>query len=160
MPLVWIGCAVAIVWAALNAQRSDRATRIGELALAVLYLLAGALVNAVYLWEGEDYADFAEHSPWAFVRETWSDLVVPHAGLFIGLLIAFEVLVGTLALLGRERAQIAMVLAMGFHVALVAFGWGFAVWSVPMLAAMALLLRAERLHEREQREVRRHMAYL
>ena len=48
-------------------------------------------------------------------------------------------------MLGRgRRTQLGYVAAIAFHVALLSFGWGFYVWSVPMIGAFSLLLRAER----------------
>jgi hypothetical protein len=45
---------------------------------------------------------------------------------------------------GGKRTQVALVAAIGFHVALLSFGWGFFLWSIPMIGALGLLLRAER----------------
>ncbi len=112
------------------------------MAVAALFVLAGALVNAAYLMRGDDYATFAGGSSIAFVRDTWASLVVPHHHLFIGLLVAFEATVGVLVLLGPRARQVGLVAAMVFHVLLVSFGWGFALWSAPMVVALALLLRA------------------
>ena len=79
-----------------------------------------------------------------FVRETWRSLVVPNHGLFISLLIVFETAVGLLVLSGGKRTQLGLAAAIAFHIALLAFGWGFYLWSMPMIGALVLLLRAER----------------
>jgi hypothetical protein len=47
---------------------------------------------------------------------------------------------------GRSR-RVALVLIAAFHVALLAFSWWYALWSVPMVVAMVLLLRAERTED-------------
>lgn len=157
MPVIWVACAVVIIGAAVRARDSAWATRVGELGVAVLYLVAGALVNAVYLAEGEDYADFAERSYLPFVRDTWASLVVPHHDFFIGLLIAFELVVGLLALAGGRYAQFGLAAAAAFHVALLSFGWWFYAWSLPILAALVLLLRAERHDDAETATAARHV---
>jgi hypothetical protein len=144
LPIIWATCAVVIVTAAIRAGRSRRAARTGRLAVAVLFLGAGALVNATFLATGDDYADFADGAYLAFVRDTWRDLVVPSHYLFISLLVAFEAAVGLLVLAGGKRTQLGYVAAIAFHVVLLSFGWGFYLWSIPMIWALSVLLRAER----------------
>jgi hypothetical protein len=141
--VAWLVLGVIIVVAAARAEHSARARRVGRMAFAALYIGAGALVNAYYLLSGSDYADFADTAHFAFVRDTWASLVVPHHTLFIGLLVAFELTVGLLALSGGRRVQVALAAAMAMHIALPVFGWIFTVWSLVMLPAFALLLRAE-----------------
>lgn len=142
LPVLWVALGVTIVVSAVRARRSAAALRTGALAVAALYLVAGALVNAYYLARGDDYEAFADGSYLAFVTDTWRSLVVPNHHVFIGLLIAFEAAVAVLVLLGGRRATWGYVAAIGFHVALLSFGWGFYLWSVPMTAALVLLLRA------------------
>jgi uncharacterized membrane protein YphA (DoxX/SURF4 family) len=144
LQIIWVLCAAVIIIAALRAQHSKRATRTGRLAVAVLYLAAGALVNAVFVASGEDYADFANSAYIPFVRDTWRSLVVPNHDLFISLLILFEAIVGLLVLSGGKRTRVGLAAAIAFHVALLSFGWGFYLWSIPMIGALSLLLRAER----------------
>jgi hypothetical protein len=66
------------------------------------------------------------------------------SGLFIGLLVAFEAVVGVLILSGGRRTKLGLVGAIGFHAALWLFGWGVTIYSALMIAALVLLLRAER----------------
>jgi hypothetical protein len=141
--ILWVGCAVAIVTAAVRSRHDVGALRFGRRSVAVLYLGAGAAVNAFFLLRGDDYAKFADGAYVRFVRDTWRDVVVPHHHLWIALLIAFELAVGALALLGGRRTQLGYVAAVAFHVALVSFGWGFYLWSVPMVWALSVLLRGE-----------------
>lgn len=142
-PVAWLVLGMIIVGAAARSGHSARARRVGRMAFAALYIGAGALVNAYYLLSGSDYADFADTAHFAFVHDTWRSLVVPHHTLFIGLLVAFELIVGLLALSGERRVQVALAAAMAMHIALPVFGWIFTVWSLVMLPAFALLLRAE-----------------
>ena len=144
LQLIWVGCAVVIISAALKAHRSERAARAGRIGVAVLFLAAGALVNAVFLVTGNDYAKFADGSYIPFVRDTWRSLVVPNHYIFISLLVGFEAAVGVLVLSAGKRAQLGLASAIAFHVALLSFGWGFYLWSVPMIGALSLLLGAER----------------
>jgi hypothetical protein len=144
VPVLWVSFGVVVVAAAVRARRSVRALQVGLVAVAGLFVLAGALVNAAYLMRGDDYATFASGSTIGFVRDTWASLVVPHHHLFIGLLVAFEATVGVLVLLGPRAREVGLVAAIVFHVLLVSFGWGFALWSAPLVVALGLLLRASR----------------
>jgi len=102
--------------------------------LAALYIGAGPGVNAFFLLRGDDYANLARGSYIPYVRDTLASLVVPNHDFFISALVAFELAVGVLALLGGRRTQIAYVAAIAFHVALLSFGWGFYVWHQRPLA--------------------------
>ena len=142
--IAWPILGVTTVVAGVLAHRHPRAVLVGRWALGLLFVLAGALVNLVYVLGDTDYAGFADGSFIPFVRDTWESVVVPNQAFWIGLLVAFEAVVGVLVVLGGRRTQLAMVLMMGFHVALLSFGWFFWAWSIPMLLGIGLLLRAER----------------
>lgn len=141
---LWVGCAGIIVAAAIWSRRDAAAVRVGRVGVAALYIGAGAAVNGFFLARGDDYADFADGSYIPFVRDTWQSLVVPNHDVWISLLIALEGSVGLLAISGGRRTQVAYAAAIAFHVALLSFGWGFYLWSIPMIAALTTLLRAER----------------
>ena len=142
--VLWIGCAGMVITAALRCRRHPEAIRLGRMAVAVLYLVAGAAVNGLFLARGDDYAKFADGSYSSFVRHTWRSVVVPHHEVWIGLLIIFEVAVGLLALSGGKGTEVAYAAAIVFHLALLPFGWGFCLWSVPMTAALIALWHGER----------------
>lgn len=147
MPVVWSVLGLVILVAAIRSARSPEALRVGRWAVGALFIGAGAGVNAWYLARGDDYGGFADGSQFAFVRETWRSVVAPDQVFFISLLIAFELAVGALVLAGDRRSELGLAAAIGFHVALMSFGWAFALWSVPMLFALALLLRAQRMED-------------
>jgi hypothetical protein len=98
----------------------------------------------VNLTLGGDYAGFADQAHFGWVTTAWRAVVAPNQLLFIGLLVAFEAVVGVLILSGGRRTQLGLVGAIGFHAALWLFGWGVAIYSALMVAALVLLLRAER----------------
>jgi hypothetical protein len=142
--VIWVTCAAVVVSAAVRSRRHPSSLRTGRLGVGGLYLVGGAAVNTFFVIRGDDYATFASGSSIAFVRHTWRTLVVPNHHGWIAVLVAFELAVGVLAVLGGRRTQLAYVAAIAFHVALLAFGWGFFLWSVPMLVALGTLLRGER----------------
>jgi uncharacterized membrane protein len=142
--ILWLVLGSATLVAALRAGSSRRALYVGRGALGALFIGAGALVNTIYLASGADYSDFADAAHIAFVRDTWHSLVAPNQMVFISLLIVFEATVGALILSGGRRSQVGLLGAIGMHVGLLVFGWVLSVWSIVMLVALVLLLRAER----------------
>jgi hypothetical protein len=142
--VAWVVLGIVVVVGAAFAHRSRVAHDLAIAALAALFLPAGAAVHAFYLASGVSYSGFADWSWSSFVTETWESLVVPNDWFFIGLLIVFEATVGLLVLWPGRPRRIGLWLIAAFHVALLSFGWVYLVWVVPMLAAIALLLRSER----------------
>ena len=143
--IMWLVLGGVAFVAALRAARSVRAMLVGRWALGILMIVFGAAVNAIYLVvEAAYYEDFADPSPFAFVRDTWESLVVPNLSFFITLLIVFEAIVGALVLSGGRRTQVGLVALMAFHVGQLAFGGVMWVWAPLMLVTFWLLLRAER----------------
>ena len=140
----WLVLGGVTLVAAIMGQRSRRAFTVGIWALALLELVAGALVNLVFLLQGDDFATFAQDSSFAFVRSTWADVVVPHRWAFIGALVVFEAVMGVLVLYGGRGRRAALWLLIAFHVALLAFSWWYLLWSVPMVLALLLLLEADK----------------
>ena len=59
LPIAWLVLGIATFVAAVRAARRTRALRMGCLAVGLLYL-GGALVNSVFLADGENYAGFAK----------------------------------------------------------------------------------------------------
>ena len=144
LPVCWLSLGVVVVGCSVGAGRSRRAAGLGIAAVAALWVLAGAGANLLFLVRGEDFSGFADQASTSFVRDTWESLVVPHHAVFIGLLIVFEAGAGAAVLVAGRVRQVALVLLMAFNVALLSFGWGYLMWSVPLVAALELLRRADR----------------
>jgi len=142
--ILWFACAASTIVAAVLAGRSPAARYLGRAAVAVLFLVGGALVHIVNLASGGDYAGFADPALFTWVTHAWRGVVAPHAVLFIGMLVLFEAAVGVLALCGGRRTQLGYLGIIVFYLALWLFGWMETVWCVAMLVPMLLLLRAER----------------
>jgi hypothetical protein len=140
---IWVLLGGAIVGYGLCARRNATALSRGCYAVAVLWVLAGALVNATILVFGGSYSGFADGAYVDFVHDTWESLVVPHQTLFVGLLVAFEALAGGIVLVPGLPRRVGLIALIGFNVALVSFGWGFYLWSLPVGTGLVLLLREE-----------------
>lgn len=150
--IMWLVLGGTAFVAALRAGRSQRARYVGRWALGILFIAFGAVVNAIYLATApEYYDDFAEPSPFGFVRDRWESLVLPDLTFFISLLIVAEVVAGALVLSGGKWTQAGLVALIGFHVGQLAFGGVMWIWAPLMLVTFVLLLRAERLSELRHR---------
>ena len=142
--LLWIVCGVATLVAGVMATRGERWRYLGRVAVGVLFLVGGATFNFITLVFGEGYEEFADDAHFGWVTEAWGSIVTPNQGLFIGLLIAFEAIVGLLILSGGRRTQLGYAAVIAFYSALWLFGWFTTVWAALMIPVMILLLRAER----------------
>ena len=141
--IFWVVCVATAIVASMLAIWRPRARYVGRVAVGTLMLLGGAVFNAVNLALG-DYAGFADQAHFGWVTDAWRAVVAPNQYLFIGWLVVFEAVVGVLILSGGRRTQLGLVGAIGFHLALWLFGWFVTIYSVIMLQALVLLLRAER----------------
>ena len=105
--------------------------------------LAGSAVHIILVrgWPNA-YDSFADASYWPFIEHTWRSVLVPNVHVLIPVLAAFEASVGVLILVGRTR-RIGIVCAIGFSVALMLFGWGFWVWSLPVVGLLAYFWHLE-----------------
>lgn len=122
--IFWVACVATAIAASVLTIWSRRARYVGRIAVGVLMLLGGAAFNAVNLPSGGDYAGFADQAHFGWVTMAWRAIVAPNQLLFIGLLVAFEAVVGVLILSGGRRTQVGLIGAIGFHLALWLFGWG------------------------------------
>ena len=148
LPVAWGVLGLTIVTCGVLAGSRPRALRVGIGAVSLLWIVFGAGANLAMLADGTTYSGFADASPIPFVHHTWESLVVPHHHVFIGLLVAGEALAGALVLVRGRTREIALVALVAFNLTLVVFGWGFAVWGVPVATGLALLARADRAQRR------------
>lgn len=144
LPLAWAVLGLTIVTTGVFARQHPRVLTAGLGAVSLLWVVFGAGANAAMLAEGTTYTGFADGSPVPFVTRTWESLIVPHHHVFIGLLVAGEGVAGVLVLAGGRAREVALAALVVFNLTLVVFGWGFAIWGVPVATGLALLGRADR----------------
>jgi hypothetical protein len=98
--------------------------------------LASAAVHLVLVTvKPSAYDSFADGSWWPFVTHAWRSAFIPNTSFFIALLIMFEVAVGLLVL-SRAHRRAGIAAAIVFNAALIMFGWGFSIWSLPVIALL------------------------
>jgi hypothetical protein len=133
---------VSRFWPFTPAQPAGTGAQLGRL-LYGLFFLAMSLVNlTVTLPNPGLYGDIAGLALLPLYREITLRLVVPHAGLFTGLLIAGEALAGAL-ILGRGRAvRLGLLGTAVFELSIVpAIGWYTLLNLLVVLVPLALLRR-------------------
>jgi hypothetical protein len=98
--------------------------------------LAGAAAHIVLVsTRPAAYNSFADGSWWPLVAHAWRSVLVPSVQYVIPLLIVFECIVGML-ILGRAHRRLGIAAAIAFNAALILFGWGFCLWSIPVIALL------------------------
>jgi hypothetical protein len=124
------------VWPATPRHRT-----LGRKLVGGLFLVSSGIHIGLVSADAQVYRHFADGGLFPFVRAGWQDIVMAHPALWCLLLAAGELLVGTLLMIGGRAARWGWVLAIGFHVALMGFGFGFWLWSVPALVGLVFLAR-------------------
>lgn len=156
--VVWVPSSVVTIIAALLAGRSTGWRHVGRAATAALLVVGQARVHFSSLFSGVDYSDFADSAHFDWVTDTWRVVVGPRQLLFVGLLTAFEVIVGLLVIGGGRLTRAGYGCVIAFYLALWVFGPIETIVVLVMLAPMWLLLRAEQQASRLPPAAARHTA--
>lgn len=117
---------------------------VGRIAFAGLFL-GGSLVHLVLgLFAADSYEPFADGALVAIARDTWTDVFLAHPTAWALALAALELAIGSMLLRRRGLFRTAGYgLAIAFHLALMAFGWGYWLWTLPALLVLVLVVRAD-----------------
>jgi hypothetical protein len=111
--------------------------------LFALAFFVGAVANTVMLLTAPDiYEGFADLSFLRFYKSLWRRLVVPQLGVWVTLVIVFEIALGVLLLAPDPYAHLGLILAAAFALFLVPFWWGGgALINLLLLGLLIWLLR-------------------
>lgn len=120
------------------------------LGFGALFAMSGAANLLLVSLHPGAYDHFADAAYWPFITHAWRSVVVPHVSYWLSLLAVFEIGVGG-AIVTRRFRLAGVAGAAGFSLALLLFGWGFFLWSVPMLGLLGIFaLRELRLRHGER----------
>ena len=114
---------------------------LGRQLVGGFYLVMGGVHLGLVSADTEVYRTFADSALFGFVREGWADVVMPHMAVWGLLLMAGEITLGTLLLVGGRAAPWGWAGVITFHVLLLLFGFWAWAWAVPALVALVLLAR-------------------
>lgn len=107
------------------------------------FLSMGGVHLGIVFADPQTYRHFADAALLPFVRDGWADVFMA-APVAWGLgLCAGETVIGALLLARGRAAKVGWCTAIAFHMLLMLFGWGFWLWSVPVLAALLVLARSD-----------------
>lgn len=125
--------------AAATGTSARRRSRAARSLVGGFYLFTGGVHLGIVAAGTGFYRHFADGALFPFVRDRWADVFMA-APAFWGLcLMAGEIVLGTLLLLGGRWAKAGWLGVIAFQVLLVLFGVGFLVWSVPALLVLSIL---------------------
>lgn len=98
------------------------------------FLFTGGIHLGIVAAGPDFYAPFADGALFELVDAAW-DRIFMAAPVTWGLALSLgEAALGILLLLGGVWAKAGWAGVIAFHLALMLFGWGFWLWSVPVLA--------------------------
>jgi hypothetical protein len=107
------------------------------------YLVMGGVHLGLVSADAEVYRHFADHGLLPVVRTGWQEIVMAHPAVWGLVLMAGELTLGTLLLIGGRAARWGWIGVIAFQVLLMVFGFGFWLWSVPALGVLVVLARRD-----------------
>ena len=114
---------------------------LGRCLVGGFYLVMAGVHLGIVAVDPQTYAPFADHALFPFVRDGWGSIVMA-APAFWGLcLMALEITLGTLLLVGGRAARWGWTGVIAFHLLLMLFGFAFWIWCIPALALLVPLAR-------------------
>ena len=121
-------------------------TSVGAAVVGGFYLVMGGVHLGIVAADPTTYEGFAQRGLFGFVRTGWADVVMANPAVWGLLLMAGEVTLGTLLLLGGRAARLGWVGVITFHALLLLFGWWLWVWALPALMLLTTLARRDFRH--------------
>jgi hypothetical protein len=118
-----------------------RHPHLGRQLVGGFYLVMGGVHLGLVSADTGVYRTFADEALFGFVRDGWADIVMPHMAVWGLLLMAGEITLGTLLLVGGRAAPWGWAGVIAFHLLLLLFGFWAWAWAVPALVVLVLLAR-------------------
>ncbi|HJR37414.1 MAG TPA: hypothetical protein VJ819_03435 [Nocardioidaceae bacterium] len=107
------------------------------------YLSMGGVHVGIVAVDPTVYRSFADAAYLSFVRTGWNEIFMADPRMW-GLALALgETLLGTALLVGGGWGRLGWIGVIGFHLALMLFGFGIWLWCIPALALLVPLARAD-----------------
>jgi hypothetical protein len=101
-----------------------------------LFLYTGGIHLGIVGAGPELYRPFARETLLPFISQAWENVFMARPAAWGLALSLGEAALGVLLLKGGRWAFAGWLGVIAFHLALMLFGWGFWLWSVPMLAIL------------------------
>lgn len=114
---------------------------LGRSLVGGFFLVMGGVHLGIVSVDPQTYDPFADHPLFPFVHDGWQSIVMAHPAFWGLCLMAGEITLGTLLLVGGRAARWGWVGVIAFHLLLMLFGFFFWVWCIPAVALLVLLAR-------------------
>lgn len=119
-----------------SASAETRVARAIRIATGAVFLWSSGVHVGIVAADSELYRNVADGAWLPGIRSAWADVFMAHP-VFWGLMIALgELAIGAALLTGRRWTRYGLTGAAGFHVGLMTLGWGYWLWSLPVLAIL------------------------
>jgi hypothetical protein len=122
-----------------TAVDASRAVVRARNALGWFFAICGGVHLLLAAVNPQTYRHFADGALLPFVETAWREIFMADPAGWALVLAELEALMGAALLMGGLWSRIGYIGVIGFHVALMAFGWGFWLWSVPALLVVAVI---------------------
>ena len=123
----------------LDAAGRARHPALGRTLVGGFFLAMGGVHLGLVAADPQVYRHFADHGLFPFVRSGWSEIVMADPSVYGLLLMAGELTMGTLLLVGGRAARVGWGLVISFQVLLMLFGWWVWAWSLPAIVLLTSL---------------------
>ena len=124
-----------------DAQRPPRAWE--RSLVGCFFVMMGGVHLGLVAADPGVYRHFADEALFGFVRSGWREVFMADPAFWGLCVMAGELVLGALLLVGGRAATVGWVGVLAFHVLLMLFGPGFWLWSVPALALLVYLARRD-----------------
>lgn len=126
-----------------RAETVPRTRHWGGPVVGGFYLTMAGVHLGIVAADPETYRGFADGAQLGVVREGWQDVFMANPRVWGLLLMAGELTLGVLLLLGGRLAAVGWGGVIGFHLLLMLFGFGIWAWAVPAIAVLVVLARKD-----------------
>ena len=117
----------------LAARLMRRPARVRKI-VGSFYLSMGGVHLGIVAADPTLYRHFADGALFPIVRVGWSGIFMAEPATSGLVMAAGETALGVMLLVGGRWTKVGWVGVIGFHVALMLFGWAYWLWSVPALS--------------------------
>lgn len=111
------------------------------------YLMMAGVHLGLVAADPQTYRGFADAGLFGFVRSGWHDVFMHDPAVWGLCVMAGELTLGVLLLLGGRPARIGWLGVIAFHVLLMLFGFGVWFYAVPALVVLVVLRRRDLARE-------------
>lgn len=116
---------------------------LGRTVVGGFFLVMGGVHLGIVSVDPQTYDAFADHALFPFVRDGWQQIVMAQPAFWGLSLMAGEIVLGTLLLVGGRAARWGWVGVIAFQALLMLFGVWIWLWCLPTITLLVWLARRD-----------------